>query len=82
MCQACVDAVKKWFPKVAEADYHDLLMSSTCFPMGGADDVERQLKEMAEKGIETVEAASAYACEEMFKVSREMNATSDDRTKT
>lgn len=67
MCEKCVAAVKKWFPKVAKKDYGDLLMSATCFPLCGAKMVKKQLRQMAKKGITTLEEASAYACDELFK---------------
>lgn len=72
MCQLCVDAVKKWFPTVPKKQYGDLLMSATCFPMGDPQTIERQLRSMAEKGITTLEGASAYACEELFKASKKI----------
>ena len=65
MCQKCVDAVKRWFPKVRRKDYGDLLMSATAFPMAGPAYIEKQLKGMARKGITTVAAAAAYAGEQM-----------------
>ena len=80
MCQACVDAVAKWFPKVKKKDYHDLLMNATCFPMGSAKTIERQLRQMAKKGITTVAAASAYTCNELFKASVKIDRTTKDST--
>ena len=44
-----LDVVRKYFPAatIGEADF--LLWEKTCFPYGRAEEVERQLKELAER---------------------------------
>lgn len=72
MCQGCVDAVKKWFPKVRKKDYGDLLFGATAFPMGSVETVERQLRSMAKRGIKTVREAKIDACRRLDREMRKM----------
>ena len=65
MCQKCVDAVEQYFPAVKHEDVGVLLFGATCFPFGGPEDVERQLREMHDAGVSTLDGAHAYAEREM-----------------
>ncbi len=67
MCQKCFDAVKKYYPRLPEKHYGDLLMGATAFPFGDAETVERQLKELIEKTDGTLEGAYAFAAAELDK---------------
>ena len=77
MCVKCVEAVREFFPAVAEKDYGELLYNATCYPFGGPEDVARQLREMYHLGITTVDAACAYACDETDKAMRHVHWMED-----
>lgn len=61
MCQKCIDAVKKHFPKLPKKHYGELLMSATAFPFGEPEYIEKQLKELKRKTDGTLGGAIAYA---------------------
>ena len=44
-----VELVKKYFPNASEEEIDFILWEKTCFPMGSAEEVEKQLKKL--KGI-------------------------------
>ena len=73
MCDKCVAAVKLYFPRVRRKDYKALLMGATCFPFGTPEIVSSQLREMRDLGITSVDAACAYASEEMDRDMRHCN---------
>lgn len=47
MCQHCVDLTRQYLPDISERDMSDLLMSCTCFPFGGPENLEPQLRAIA-----------------------------------
>ncbi len=59
MCQECLDAAKRHYPECDQIG--DLLMGATCFPMGTAADVDRQLAEHRHAGCTTWQEAIARA---------------------
>jgi len=65
MCQKCFDAVERYFPAAKGEEVMSLLWGATCFPFGGPEDIERQLREMHEAGVTTLDGAHAYAEREM-----------------
>lgn len=67
MCQKCADAVKLHYPDLPDADYGDFLMSTTAFPFGCGDTVERQVREMREATDGSIAAAYKYAHDEFKK---------------
>ena len=44
-----IDLVRKYFPAATEKEADFLLWEKTSFPCGRAEEVKRQLKELAEK---------------------------------
>ena len=79
MCQKCVDAVKKYFPKLPKKHYGDLLMGATAFPVGDAKTIERQLKELVRRKATTLPAALAYAQRQLDQQMKNI-ATVDSRS--
>ena len=61
MCQKCVDAVAKYFPKLRKKDYGSLLMGATAFPMGDAKYIKKQLRELSKNTNGTLEGVLIYA---------------------
>jgi hypothetical protein len=74
MCQKCLDAVRRWFPEIGENDIGELLWGATCFPFGGPEQVEEQLRKMHDKGLTTADEAMAYSDSEMERQMREAQA--------
>jgi len=46
MCQGCLDAVEKYFPRAKDEEVHDLLWNHTAFPFADAKHIEKQLREV------------------------------------
>jgi hypothetical protein len=65
MCEKCVEAVKRWYPELPENQWSGLLLGATCFPFGGPEQVEEQLKELREKTDGTLRGALKFADDEM-----------------
>ena len=49
MCQKCVDAARRYFPRVRKRDMGELLISCTSYPMGCGDDIARQLRNLSRR---------------------------------
>ena len=71
MCEKCVEAVRKHFPTVPDERIGELLWSSTAFPLAEPDVIDRQLAEMAGRGITAVDEACAFADEAMDRAMKE-----------
>ena len=69
MCQECVDLMGRYYPHLNEADSVDLLWSATCFPFGGPEDIEPQLKKLRKRTDGSLNAAKAFADTSMRKAS-------------
>lgn len=68
MCRKCIKAVKKYFPKLKESkDRAELLIGATCYPLGSAEDVTRQLRELVKNTDGTLQGALAYADAQMTR---------------
>lgn len=61
MCQKCVEAVKKHWPKLPESQYSSLLLGCTAWPCAGPEETERQLKDMAIRSGQDLGMAMAIA---------------------
>lgn len=74
MCEKCVAAAHKYFPKVSDDDIGDLLFSATCFPFGDHTDVARQLRNLARRKRcdGTVATAAALADADMDRAMRHL----------
>ena len=73
MCRRCVDVVRKYYPSMPDGEMGNFLMSTTAFPMGSADTIERQVRETWEKTDGTIAAAYSYAQKEFDKDMREVH---------
>lgn len=67
MCQKCVDAVKKYYPKLPKKHYGDLLMNATAFPFGQPEYIAKQLKELRRKTDGSLDGAITYAHQQLHK---------------
>jgi hypothetical protein len=74
MCDKCIEAAHRYFPKVKDSDIGDLLFSATCFPFGCAGDVERQLRNLSrrKKYDGTLATAAAMADADMDRAMRRL----------
>ena len=70
MCQACVGAIQKYWPKLSEDEYSDLLYSATAYPAGDAEQVVAQIKEMAQRSGCNLGVAIRLAVEDTEKAAR------------
>lgn len=70
MCQKCLEAVKKYYPHLTGEDVGLLLWSATAYPMGGPEQIERQLKEVRAATDGTLDAAIGYATKQMDAASK------------
>lgn len=77
MCKACANALMKYYPSLPSAEAGSFLMSTTAFPMGDAETIERQLKEMWENTDGTIAAAYAYAEDEFERSMRECDGNEE-----
>lgn len=75
MCQKCLDAVKRWWPDLPKEQYGEMLWSVTCFPFGGAEQIESQIKDMAERSGCDLRAAMAIADDELTEAMAEFRKT-------
>ena len=67
MCEQCALAAEWYYPNLSDEERGEILMSATCFPFGGPEDVEEQLKELIEKTDGTLMGALCFAEQEMDK---------------
>jgi len=67
VCDKCNELLDKYYPHLSEEDRGHLLISATCFPFGGPEDVERQLIELKEKTDGTLQGALSFADTELWK---------------
>ncbi len=71
MCKACVDLVREICPEVPDERYGEFLIGATCYPMGGPEHIEPQLREIAklfaagELGESIVDGACCWADHQM-----------------
>ena len=65
MCQTCVDAIKRYWPDLPEAQWGDLLMSATCWPFGDGAQVAAMVKQKAAQSGCDLQRAIGIACDEM-----------------
>lgn len=71
------DLARKYYPDLTDRECSDLLMGGTCFPLGDADEVEKQLKELKDNTDGTLEAGLAWA-EKQFMEQWEAVSVSTD----
>lgn len=57
MCHICANAFRKYFPHLTTEQQIDLLWCGTCYPAGDADQVEKQVEELARKSGAEYEVA-------------------------
>ena len=77
MCQGCLDVVKKHYGHLPESEWGELLISATCYPFGGPEQIEPQLVAMREAGCNTLSECRAFAQRLMDRYMDEIEA--DDR---
>jgi hypothetical protein len=70
MCDQCVKNLQELFPDETEESCINILWGLTCFPFGNAQDVEVQLRHVAEIGIEN---AYTELDQEMKRLMSEIN---------
>jgi len=75
VCQKCIDAVRRYLPKVLARDRAELLWGATCYPAGDPEQVEKQVRELAEKTRGTLCACLAFADERLTQAMAEYNAS-------
>ena len=67
MCKGCQDLMNRFYPHLSDDDKMDLLMSATCFPFGGPEELEPQLRELRRRTDGSLNAAKAFADRSMSK---------------
>lgn len=72
MCQKCLEAVRKHYSHLSDAEQAAALIGATCFPFGSHEMVEKQLQEVKEATDGTLGAALAYAENELRKAMEEV----------
>lgn len=65
MCEACLDAVARWLPKIAAEDRREVLIGATAYPIASHNYIERQLAELAAKTDGTLGGCIAFAESEL-----------------
>lgn len=61
MCQGCIDVTNRYYPHLSDEEKCELLWSATCFPFGGPEHLEPQLKRLRKRTDGTVRGAQAFA---------------------
>lgn len=72
MCQQCVDAVKRHYPKLPKRYYGELLMSATAFPFGQPEYIEKQLNKLRKHTDGTLGGAIAYAHRQLHRAMKKI----------
>lgn len=67
MCQKCVDACRLHFPDCPDEEMGEFLSGTTCFPLGGPEEVERQLIEAKDAGNQSWQEAMVWADNKMWE---------------
>jgi hypothetical protein len=69
MCKLCVAVMHEIFPEVPEKEVGDFLMSCTCYPFGGPEELKKQLVDLRQKAGDDYKRCYAIADEELeFRV--------------
>ena len=61
MCEECKNLIDQYYPDLSNGDQYELLFGATCFPFGGPESIEPQLKELIENTDGSLQAALCYA---------------------
>lgn len=74
MCEKCLEAVRRYFPKVREVDAAELLVSATSYPFGEHREIARQLRNLSRRKHcdGTLATACAIADTDMDRAMRKM----------
>jgi len=61
MCQECQELVDRYYPHLSDGDKLDLLWSATCFPFGGPEHIEPQLRKLRKRTDGSLNQAKGFA---------------------